>query len=43
MQVFVPLSVTPKAGDAVTLPDGVWTILSGIQTTGYHSLHVRRK
>lgn len=41
VQAFVPLSVTPKAGDKITLADGTWTILS-VVTSEYHSLHLRR-
>ncbi|MBI3144731.1 MAG: hypothetical protein HYZ18_05565 [Pseudogulbenkiania sp.] len=42
MQVFVPTSVTPKAGDTLTLTDGVWTLLSVVAESTFRSLHVRR-
>src|SRR5574340_999600 len=42
MQVLVPLSVTPKSGDTLTLADGKWSILSMLAEATYRSLHVRR-
>lgn len=41
-QVFLPLSVTPKAGDTVTLSDGTFTVLSVLTVGGYKSAHLRR-
>ena len=42
IQAFVPTSVTPNAGDTLTLDDGTWRILSVIAESGYRSLHLRR-
>lgn len=42
IQAFVPLSVTPKAGDTLTLADGAWRIVSTLALTDYRSLHLRR-
>lgn len=42
VQVLVPLSVTPKSGDKLTLADGSWSILSVVAEATYRSLHVRR-
>lgn len=42
IQAFVPLSVTPKAGDTLTLADGTWHIVSSLALPEYHSLHLRR-
>lgn len=42
IQAFVPLSVTPKAGDTLTLADGAWRIVSSLALPEYHSLHLRR-
>lgn len=40
-ELFVPLSVTPKAGDRVTLADGGWKVVSVQTKVDHHSLHVR--
>lgn len=42
IQLLVPTSVTPEAGDTVTLSDGVWRVLSVVSGAGYWSLHMRR-
>lgn len=41
IQLLVPTSVTPVAGDTVTLAEGVCRVLSVLPGSGYWSLHVR--
>lgn len=41
MVVLVPLSMTPKAGDKITL-DEPWRVVSVVSHPTYRSLHVRR-
>ena len=40
--VLMPLSVTPKAGDKVTIGGEPWEILSIVTLSGYRSAHTRR-
>jgi hypothetical protein len=42
MQVLLPLSVTPKAGDRITLSDGEWVSVAVVTQPTYHMVHVRR-
>ena len=42
VQILLPLSMTPKANDTVTLSDGAWRILSVVTHEGFRAAHVRR-
>lgn len=42
VQILLPLSMTPKANDTVTLSDGAWRILSVVTHAGFRAAHVRR-
>lgn len=42
MQVFVPLSMTPKSNDVISIGGETWKVLASVESSGFRTLHVRR-